>query len=123
MNESLNNFYDLKVWQEAHRLTIIIYKTTKSFPKSEVYGLTSQICRSSTSITSNIAEGFARYHPKDKARFYTHARGSAAGTHNFLLLAKSLGYIKKDLCQELTEKCQEIEKMINGLIKSIDKNR
>ena len=117
----INDFFDLDAWKKGHELTIEIYKITKSFPKEELYGIISQIRRASSSITANIAEGFARYHFKDKVRFYHQARGSAAEVQNFLLLAKDLGYIDEKSCQKLCEKAKEVMQLINGLIRSIEK--
>ncbi len=75
---TITTFFDLKAWQVAHALTLKIYEITKDFPQSERFGITSQLQRAASSITANIAEGFARYHYKDKARFYYQSRGSAA---------------------------------------------
>ena len=78
MEKKINNFYDLEAWKISHGLVLEIYKITKSFSKEEMYGITSQIRRAASSITANIAEGFARYHFKDKIRFYYQARASVA---------------------------------------------
>ncbi|MEK7067831.1 MAG: four helix bundle protein [Patescibacteria group bacterium] len=105
MEERIKNFYDLEAWRKAHQLVLEIYKITKFFPKEELYGIISQLCRAACSITANIAEGFARYHFKDKIRFYYQARGSVAEVQNFLILAKVTSYcllvtkIKKHLLE------------------------
>ncbi len=65
----IKNFTDLDVWKEAHKLTLLVYKETKTFPKDEMFGLVSQIRRAVVSIESCIAEGFARYHYKDRLNF------------------------------------------------------
>ena len=93
MENSIKNFYDLEAWKKGHALVLSIYKITESFPKEETYGIISQLRRASSSITANIAEGFARYHFRDKIRFYHNARGSVAEVQNFLLLAKDLKFI------------------------------
>ncbi len=72
----IQKFTDLEVWKQAHKLTILIYRYTESFPKTEIFGLTSQIRRAAVSIESCIAEGFSRYHYKDRLNFYYDARGS-----------------------------------------------
>jgi len=118
MNERIKNFYDLETWRVAHQFVLEIYKITKNFPKSELYGITSQMRRASSSITANIAEGFARYHFKDKTRFYYQARGSVAEMQNFLLLSKDLEFITLEQCKNLGEKTNEIAKLLNGLIRS-----
>lgn len=120
MSERINNFYDLNAWKYAHSLTRDIYELTKDFPKEEKYGLTSQIRRAASSVGSNIAEGFARYHFKEKKHFYYQARGSIAEVQNFLLLAKDLDFIKEKNCKELGEEANQVGKLINGLIKSIE---
>ncbi|OGH89287.1 MAG: hypothetical protein A2469_01680 [Candidatus Magasanikbacteria bacterium RIFOXYC2_FULL_40_16] len=119
----INNFYDLDAWKKGHTLVIEIYKITKNFPKDELYGVVSQLRRAASSITANIAEGFARYHFKDKIRFYHQARGSAAEVQNFLLLAKDLEYISLENCREFGKKTKEVMQLINGLIRSIDKQQ
>lgn len=68
-NEKIEKFYDLVAWQEAHKLVLWVYKVTDSFPKSELFGLVSQMRRAVSSITANIAEGFSRYYFNDKIRF------------------------------------------------------
>ena len=121
--KKINNFYDLDAWQVAHSLTVEIYKITEEFPKEEQYGIVSQLRRAAGSITANIAEGFARYHFKDKIRFYHQARGSAAEVQNFLILAKDLGYINMEKCGQLGEKAKQSMKLINGLIRAIDDSK
>lgn len=119
----INNFYDLDAWATGHKLVLEIYRITKDFPKEELYGIVSQLRRASSSITANIAEGFARFHFKDKARFYYQARGSVAEVQNFLLLAKDLGFINLEICKSLGEKTNEAGKLINGLIRSIENQK
>lgn len=116
----IKNFYDLDAWKKGHLSVLEIYKITKDFPKEEVYGITSQLRRAASSITANIAEGFARYHFKDKVRFYYNARGSAAEVQDFLLLSKDLGYINLKACRDIGKQINEVGKLINGLIKSIE---
>jgi len=88
-----------------------------------VFGITSQLRRASSSVTANMAEGFARYHYNDKIRFYYQARGSVAEVQNFLLLARDLKLIDKESCQQLGETSKDVEKLINGLIRSIEKQK
>ena len=121
--ETINNFCDLEAWKVGHALTIKIYTITKHFPREELYGLTSQLRRASSSITANIAEGFARYHFKDKVRFYYQARGSAAEVQNFLLLVKDLQLINEAESQELYKTAEKSCRLINGLIKSIENQK
>ena len=76
----MRNFMDLRVWQEAHTLTVSLYRLTKSFPKDELYGLTSQIRRSCLSIEANLAEGCGRRSDNELARFVQIAMGSASAS-------------------------------------------
>ena len=119
----IKNFYDLKVWQDAHEVILNIYKTTKLFPKDELFGLTSQMRRSSSSISANIAEGFGRFHYKDKTRFYLQARGSAAELQDQLFLSQDLNYIKKEDARKLFSAVGIIIKELNGLIRKTGNNK
>ncbi len=121
MLNKVQKFYDLETWKIAHQFVLEIYKITKKFPKDELYGLVVQMRRAAISITANIAEGFLRFHYKDKIRFYYQARASMAEAQNFLLLAKDLGYITLEECQRLGEMGNEVLRLINGLIRAIDK--
>lgn len=112
----VRNFYDLEAWKKSHDLVIEIYRTTKDFPKEEMYGITSQLRRAASSVTANIAEGFERYHYNDKIRFYYQSRGSVAEVQNFLILSKDLGYIDSSICSQIGEKTSESRMLINGLI-------
>ena len=121
MEKEVKNFYDLEVWKKGYLLVLDIYKLTQRFPKEELYGIISQIRRAASSITANIAEGFERFHFKDKIRFYYQARGSIAEVQNFLLLAKDLNFINLEECKILGEKANEVRKLLNGLIRSLEK--
>lgn len=121
MIDKIQNFYDLNAWKEGHKLVLEIYSITKNFPADERFGITSQIRRAVSSITANIAEGFERFHFKDKIRFYHQARGSVGEVQNFLILAKDLKFIDNKICENLGAKSKEIGRLINGLIRSIEK--
>ena len=84
MYGKIKTFKDLETWKQAHKLVLVIYKLTKTFPKEEKYSLTDQIRRAVVSISSNIAEGFARDSKKDKIRFYSIALGSLIEVQNQL---------------------------------------
>lgn len=117
------DFYHLNAWKENHKLAVKVYKVTKKFPKEEKYGLTNQIRKAVSSITANIAEGFGRYHFADKVRFYHQARGSVKEVQNFLYLAKDLGYLEEKEAKKLWIQSKKGEKLINGLISSIKKQK
>jgi four helix bundle protein len=112
-------FYDLDVWKDAHQLCIEIYKLTGTFPKTETYAIVDQMRRAASSVGANIAEGFGRYHYKDKIKFYYHSRGSACEVQNFLLLSKDLDYLGDAKTKELIEKYENLNKRINSFIKSV----
>lgn len=115
----ISTFYQLEVWQEAKGLCVEVYKVTKNFPKDELFGITTQMRRASSSVCANIAEGFGRYHFNDKIRFYYQARGSLVEVQNFLIISHELEYLGKEKYADLFKKTNEISKMLNGLIKSV----
>jgi four helix bundle protein len=86
------NFTDLLVWQKSHQFVLAVYLLTASFPKQELYGLTSQLRRAAVSIPANIAEGYRRRSRPDKARFMNIAEGSLEECRYYLILASDLGY-------------------------------
>lgn len=120
---TIEQFTDLEAWQEGHKLVLEIYKITKNFPKEEMFGIISQIRRSASSITANIAEGFGRFHYKDKQNFFYHARGSACETENFLVLAKDLGFLKEEDFDRVYMRLKSVERLLKGMIRSIEKVR
>lgn len=113
----IQSFMDLEVWQEAHKPVLMIYEATRVFPKEEIFGLTSQIRRSVVSITSNIAEGFARYSYKEKAQFYSMARGSLTELQNQLFIARDVKYLNENNFSELSEQSISVHKLLNAFIK------
>ena len=112
---------DLDVWKKSIGLVTSIYKITSSFPKEELYGLTSQIRRSAVSLPSNIAEGAARNHVNEFRQFLYIALGSGAELETQLIISKMLGFISDEQSQELINELNSISKMLQGLIKSINK--
>ena len=116
--QKITKFTDLIAWQEAHKLALTIYETTKEFPKEETYGLTGQMRRAAISISSNIAEGFGRRTSKDKNSFYTNSLTSLTELQNQLIISKDIGYIRKESFQKIAEQTVTVHKLINGLIKS-----
>lgn len=110
------NFTDLEIWKEAHRLTLEIYKITKSFPKTEIYGLTSQIRRASVSVGLNIAEGYGRYHFDEEINFLFNARGSIREVQSCLLLSRDLKQINKNTAMQLYYDYSILTKRLNSFI-------
>jgi four helix bundle protein len=112
------DFTDLRVWQEAHKLALDIYKVSARFPSSETYSLTSQIRRAAISITSNLAEGFGRFSKADQEHFYIMASGSLYELKSQLMLAKDLGYINTTDFDKIVEQSNLTHKLLNGLLKT-----
>jgi four helix bundle protein len=96
----MQDFRQLKVWEKAHHLALEVYKATSTFPKEEIYGLTSQLRRASGSIPTNIAEGCGRNTDADFARFLQIAMGSASETEYQLILAYDLEFLSKSWFEE-----------------------
>lgn len=115
----MQNYKDLKVWSLAHHFTLGVYKATKSFPKEETFGLTSQLRRAASSIAANIAEGCGRNTQNDLARFLQIALGSANESEYFLILSKDLFYIELTESDLLYRQVNEIKGMLISLIQKI----
>lgn len=112
----IRNFTDLVVWQEGHRLALLIYRRTKKFPKVEQFGLVSQMQRAAVSVTSNVAEGFGRRSAKEKRQFYYIASGSLTELQNQVLLSRDLGYINIQEYHEIDALIFPVSRMLYGLI-------
>jgi four helix bundle protein len=115
----MRDFHKLNVWQKAHETVIQIYKATAGFPQAEIYGITSQIRRSGSSIPANIAEGCGRYGDAEFRRFLQIAAGSASELEYHLLLANDLQYLPAIEYQKLNEQVCEIKRMISSLIQKL----
>ncbi|KAB3529712.1 four helix bundle protein [Alkaliphilus serpentinus] len=110
----------LVVWQKSHELTLKIYQITNSFPKEEIFGLTSQIRRAAASVPNNIVEGKARGSNKEYKRFLLVARGSLEETKYQLLLAKDLKYIDEQKYKDVLDLSKDVGRLLAGLIKTLD---
>lgn len=117
--EKITSFTQLTAWQKGHALVLGVYKASESFPTSEQFGLTSQLRRAAVSITSNLAEGFSRQTLADKRHFYSMALGSSTEVQSQLLVARDLEFMSKDVFRPLADLSIEVNKLINGLIKSL----
>jgi four helix bundle protein len=119
----MKDFRQLKVWQKAHQLTLAIYQVTGSFPRDEIYGLTSQMRRAAASIPSNLAEGYGRNSDAEWARFSSMAAGSASELEYHLLLARDLNLIQLNDYQSLAEQVIEIKRMLTVSIQKLTAER
>jgi four helix bundle protein len=109
-------FQDLIVWQKAHQFVLGVYRFTENFPKSEQYGLTSQLRRAAVSIAANIAEGFRKRGKLDKARVMNISQGSLEECRYYLILSKDLNYGDSS---SLMTQLEEVSKLLDSCISSI----
>lgn len=113
------HFRDLLVWQRSMKLAQEVYNLTQNFPKSEMFGLTSQLRRSAVSVPSNIAEGQGRLSDKSFAVFLAQARSSLFEMETQIELAHTLGFIDNEKLDPLLKECAEIARMLNGLLSTL----
>jgi four helix bundle protein len=118
MAEKSQSFRDVVAWQKAHAFTIAIYRCTESFPKHEVFALTSQLRRAAASVPSNFVEGFRKRTVPDKLRFYNIAQGSADECLYQLILAHDLNYADTTALQADLE---EVSRLLQGYINGFDR--
>ncbi len=116
----MSSYSDLLVWQKSIDLCVSIYKITENFPKSEQFGITSQLRRAATSIPSNIAEGQKRGHNNEFIQFCRIAYGSAAELDTQLLLCQRLDYLNLIEYEAVKAELKSVSKMLNRLIQSLD---
>ncbi|MCP4683804.1 MAG: four helix bundle protein [Desulfobacterales bacterium] len=110
------SFQDLIVWQKAHQFVLSVYTYSESFPKNELYGLTSQLRRAAVSIPANIAEGFRKKTRPDKARYLNIAQGSLEECRYYLILSKDLNYGDNLM---LKNQIEEVSKLLEAYLSSI----
>lgn len=109
------------VWQEAHKLVLLIYSITKLFPASEKYNLTSQMRRAAISQESCIAEGFCRYHYKERLNFYYDARGSLGELLSQAISAKDLTFLSNDKFNKIVVQIEVTSMVLGGLIRETER--
>lgn len=119
MGEKLESYRDLKVWQRAMTLAEACYLHTRSFPRDEMFGLTSQIRRAATSIAANIAEGYGREQTGLFIQFLRVSQGSLKELETHLLIAQRVKIGSQKEVEPLLDKCQELGKMLRALIRSL----
>jgi four helix bundle protein len=117
------SFKDIKAWQLAHQFVIDVYRTTRSFPKEERVGLSSQFQRAAVSIAANIAEGYKKLGKADKLRFLNMSQGSLEECRYYILLSKDLEYIGSDAYLRLNDEIEKVSWFINAYCKGIINNQ
>jgi four helix bundle protein len=115
----IKSYRDLNVWQKAMDLATLVYAHTEAYPKTESYGLTSQLRRAAVSVASNIAEGSAKRSTREFIRFINIASGSVAELQTQTILSQHLGYIDEVAYNNLIHKMDEIGRMLHGLQESL----
>lgn len=118
MPEAITSFTQLTAWQEGHQLVVAVYRATDQFPRTEQFGLSSQMQRAAVSITSNIAEGFSRAGRKEKQQFYTTALASLTELQNQLLIARDVGRLPRPQFDSLAAQSLTVRRLLWGLVKS-----
>ena len=119
---SQNSYKNLTAWQRGMELVTMIYDATDGFPANEQYGLVSQLRRAAVSVPSNIAEGKAHYSNRDFVRFLRHARGSLAEIETQVLIAHQRKYLPDATMAQLTQKLDEVGRILSGLINSLNEH-
>lgn len=115
----MKDFRSLLVWEKAHTLVLKIYKITESFPKHEVYGITSQVRRAAVSVPTNIAEGCGKDTDAELKRYCLMAMGSSSELEYLLLLSQNIGYLSEENYHSLQVELIEIRKMLNAFIQKL----
>jgi four helix bundle protein len=115
----VKSYRELNAWQKSYALALAVYQATRTFPRAEVFGLTSQLRRASVSIPANIAEGYCRHGRGDYLRFLSIAQGSVGELDTLLSLAHDLSYLDDVTLNQLAGSLTEVSKLLTGLTKSL----
>ncbi|WP_420851164.1 four helix bundle protein [Rhizobium quercicola] len=120
-SREIRSYRDLRVWQGAIDLSVECYRLTRDFPKSEIYGMTSQIRRSSVSVAANIAEGYGRNSRGAFVQFLKIAQGSLKELETHLIICERVGLLDAVASEQMLKRCEENGKMISGLIRAVQR--
>lgn len=123
MNKKIEKFTDLRVWQEGHKLVLMVYKNTDKFPEKERYSIIDQMRRAAVSITFNIAEGFSRRSSKEKGRFYYTAQGPLTELQNQCIISRDVGYLPENEFTLIADQSVMTNKLLNGLLTATKEKR
>ena len=115
----IKTYFELEVWRKAHELALLVFRLTEAFPRTDQFGIVSQVRRSCASVPANIAEGFGRGTTKEFLRSLQIARGELEETRYFMLLSRDLGKISKDDFGQITAECDSTGRLINALGRSL----
>ncbi len=119
----MKNYEELEVWHKAHALTLQLYRETEAFPRSEMFGLTSQIRRAAASIGANLAEGCGKWNEVELARYVQIAMGSASELQNHLRLAKDLGFLNETHYDPLLHALTGVRQMLTAFLQTLRRTR
>ena len=117
------SFKDLIVWQKAHEFVLLVYKFTNTFPNHERFGLMPQFQRAAVSIAANIAEGYKKTGKSDKLRLMNVAQGSLEECRYYILLSKDLRYITEEISLILTERIENVSRLLNAYCKAVQNSK
>jgi len=117
----MRDYTKIEAWKRSDDLTVAIYERTRTFPKEEIYGLTSQLRRATYSVPANVVEGSARESKRDYLHFLCIARGSLSETQYFLHLSHRLGYLSDSHYQILGEQVKVTFRCLHGLIQAVER--
>ena len=117
------SYRDLIAWQKAMNLVTAVYEVTRSFPREELYGLSSQLRRAAASVPSNIAEGQGRATKGEFIQFLCHARGSLYEVETQVVISRNLGYLSVEQQETLLGELAELGRILNGLITSLQRKQ
>ncbi len=121
MSQDNKGYKKLRVWEEAHKLVLLVYKVTEKFPREELFGLTPQIRRAVVSIAANIVEGHVKHSKKEFLHHLDFANGSLVEVEYYFELALDLGYITKEQYQDSEQERVIVGNLLHGLIRSLKK--
>ena len=119
---SIKSYRDLRIWQDSMTLAAECYRLTRSFPKEEMFGFTSQIRRSAASIPTNIAEGHGRENTQSFIQYLRIAQGSLKELETHWLLAERVGLVENGNIEQVIRQCESLGKMVRLLIRSLQQN-
>lgn len=121
--DASRTYTEVEAWRLAHQFNLSVYKATRSFPKEELYGLTSQFRRASLSIPANITEGYKKIGKSDKLRFFNIAQGSIEECRYYILLSYDLGYYDQETFESLDKELNHASRILNSYCRSIIANK